>query len=196
MASYYYLAASMPMLTGPEQAPPLTSIQFLDTCRRFMPDKQYLGLAAAALKPENSAGSDEEAVPYPPLYQNYYMWECSLRNELVKLRASEQSLSADVYLRDGDDMFGTAAVAAEAVSKATPLEAELFLNAARWQLIEELSAGHFFDMEFLTAYRLQLQLLERHAMFEEEKGFAAYRSIYERVLEASGTQFPVGGENV
>ncbi len=93
-------------------------------------------------------------------------------------------------------MFGTASAAAEAFSKDNPLDAELLLNNARWQFIEELSAGHFFDLEFLVAYRLKLQLQERRAMFEEEKGFAAYRGLYERVLEASGVQIPVGGENV
>ena len=37
--------------------------------------------------------------------------------------------------------------------------------------IDELSTGHFFDMEFLRAYRLKLQILERHELFEEERGF-------------------------
>ncbi len=194
MAAYYYLAASLPMLTGPDMAPPLASAEFLDACRRFMPARDFRGIEGVALKPDNRMTPEKEL--WPRVYREFYLWECSLRNNLASLRAASQSLPEDSFLRPGDQMFGTASVAEEAMGKTSPLEAELFLDAARWMKISELSAGHFFDMDFLVAYSLQLQLLERRAMFEEERGFAAYRGLYERVLEASGAQIPSGGKTV
>ena len=188
MAAYYYLAASLPMLATPDQEPPVSSDDMLEVCRRFMTEKDYEGLVVSTLDP----GTGEA----PWICREFHAWERSLRNSLVALRAAEQELDEDQYLRDVPDVFGTSAIAGEAMGKATPLEAELFLDGSRWAYIEDLAYGHFFDVEFLRAYRLKLQLLERRALFEEERGFAAYRDLYSRVLEASGTEIPVGGGNV
>ena len=166
----------------------MSSDDMMEVCRRFMTDSDYEGLAASVLDPD--------AGEAPGICRQYHAWEKSLRNRLVTLRAAEQELDESQYLREVPDVFGTAAVAGEAMGKATPLEAELFLDASRWTYIDDLAFGHYFDVEFLRAYRLKLQLLERRALFEEERGFAAYRDLYSRVLEASGTEVPVGGGNV
>jgi hypothetical protein len=42
---------------------------------------------------------------------------------------------------------------------------------------------------------MKLQILERRSMFDEERGFSAYRDLYTRVLAASGTDIPDGGGN-
>ena len=173
------------MLISPDQVPPVGSGDMLEVCARFMTESDYRGLEDCTLNPE-----DPEA---PGLCMAYREWERSLRNDLVRLRAAEQALDETVYLRDAEDIFGTEAIAGEAMAKSTPLEAEIFLDASRWAKIDDLSGGHYFDIEFLRGYRLKLQILERRAMFEEEKGFAAYRDLYARVLGASGTEVPVGG---
>ena len=188
MAAYYYLAASLPMLASPDQEPPVSSDDMQEVCRRFMTERDYEGLAASVLDPD--------AGEAPGICRQFHAWERSLRNRLVTLRAAEQDLEESRYLREYPDVSGTAAVAGEAMGKATPLEAELFLDSRRWACIEDLAYGHFFDVEFLRAYRLKLQLLERRALLEEQRGLAAYRVSYPRVLEASGTDIPVGGGNV
>lgn len=175
------------MLSSPDQEPPVSSEEMLELCSRFMKEPEYEGLLSSTVDPVEDA---------PGLCGEYHSWEKSLRNELVQLRAAAQGLDEAVYLREVEDVFGTGAVAAEAMAKQTPLEAELFLDSSRWAYIDDLAIGHYFDIEFLRAYRLKLQLLERHAMFEEEKGFAAYRELYARVLDASGAEVPVGGGNV
>jgi hypothetical protein len=96
------------------------------------------------------------------------------------------------YLRPAEAVFGTESMAHDVMAISSPLEAELYLDACRWAKIDELAYGHFFDLEFLRAYKMKLEILERHDMFEEEKGFDAYREIYARVLSASGTEIPMG----
>ena len=185
MAAYYYLAASLPMISSPDQDVPIDSEEILDTSSRFMKKAHFESFRRTSLDPETGSTAG--------ICGQFLSWERSLRNELVRLRAAEQGLNGEPYLREGDDVFGTAAVASEAMAKSTPLEAEQFLDASRWQKIEELESGHFFDIDFLRAYMLKLKILERRALFDEEKGFAAYRDLYARVFEASGAEVPVGG---
>lgn len=187
MATYYYLAASLPMLSSPDQEPPVSSEDMMEVCRRFMTEADYRFLETTSLDPEAGEASG--------LGRDFQIWERSLRNELVRLRSAEQDLDASAYLRPADPAFGTAGIAAEAMAQGTPLEAELYLDARRWSYIDDLETGHHFDKEFLGAYRLKLQILERRALFDEERGFAAYRELYSRVLEASDTEIPVGGGN-
>lgn len=186
MAAYYYVTASLPMLVGPDQVPPISSEEMLDVCRRFTSRGDYQGLLATSLDPEGG--------PAPGIWNPFRIWEISLRNELAVLRASAQNISSDKFLRESPAVLGTSSIAAEAMSGKSPLEAELYLDGCRWAKIEELCTGHYFDIENLRAYRLKLQILERHVKFEEDKGFAAYRDLYTRVLEASGSVKPTGGE--
>lgn len=178
MAVYYYISASLPMLLGPDQPPPIDSDYMLESCRLFMNDEEYFGIKNATLDPDGPEA--------PGICSIYRAWERSLRNDLVKLRAAEQSLEPTAYLRESETVFGTSTTAAAAVNAATPLEAELLLISARWAILDELESGHYYDIEFLRSYRLKLQILERRAKFDEARGFTAYQDIYTRVLEASG----------
>jgi len=175
------------MLMGPDQVAPVSSEDMLDVCRRFISDGDYTGLVDSSLNPD-----DPEA---PGICADYREWERSLRNDLVVQRAAEQNLNPEEYLRPSNPISGTSSIASEAMNKNSPLEAELFLDSCRWFKIEELANGHFFDIEFLRAYRMKLQILERRAMFDEKRGFSAYRDLYARVLSASGTDIPDGGGN-
>ena len=185
MSSYYYLAASLPMLTDPLQSPPLCSEDMLEQCRCFMDKPDYLQLLRTDLSPHFPPEESDSGADALCLGDQFRVWERSLRNDLARLRSARQNQDGETFTRGSERAFGTAAAAAEAMEQPTPLEAELYLNRCRWVKAEELSAGHLFDVDFLAGYRLKLLLQERHAMFEEERGFAAYRSIYSRVLAAS-----------
>ncbi len=178
MAAYYYISATLPLLHSPDQAPPIQSAELLDIGKRFMSEREFTEFAGCTISPEGS-GSGRVAV-------NYRLWERSLRNELVKLRAVDQGLEADGFFREADSVYGTQEIAAAAMKKATPLEAEIYLIDQRWTKIEEMTSGHFFDMEFLCGYRLKLLLLERRLLFDDKKGSAAYLEIHNCVLETTG----------
>lgn len=175
------------MLTGPDQEPPISESDLLDLCSRYLSSSDYTGLAESSVDPDRSGTAG--------ICSEYRRWEISLRNELVVLRAAAQNLSPEDYIRESVPVQGTSAVAAEAMSRTSPLESELYLDACRWSVIDDLAAGHFFDIEFLRSYKMKLQILQRRSLFDEERGFAAYRDLYARVLTASGTEIQAGGEN-
>lgn len=142
-----------------------------------MRPKDYRDILAANINPDFNSGGG--------LAKKFKIWEGSLRNELVRLRAAGLDRNPGESTRDTENEASTAAAAALAMAQPNPLEVEIYLGRCRWEKIDEMSVGHFFDMEFLRAYRLKLQILERHAMFNEEKGFAVYKNICNQVMQTS-----------
>jgi hypothetical protein len=112
------------------------------------------------------------------LWQN---WETSLRSELVRLRAQRLGKDLQRYVVASSFVFGIAELAQEVMSMANPLEAEEKLNRARWDYLEELEVGHFFDEERLVLYALKLQLLERRASFDRERGQERFEQLWEEL---------------
>ena len=172
--AYYYTSATLPMLFY-DNALAVTRDDFLDICSRTMTESDYQALEACTIV------ADEEG-PTEGFAGRYRKWEIALRNALVKVRAKEQGLDEREFLRDGGDGFGVEEIAASAIKIDSPLEAEHYLNRARWDHVEELASGHIMDLEFLQGYYLHLQLLERKESFQEEQGFQNYRKLYEDIL--------------
>lgn len=112
----------------------------------------------------------------------WYLWECSLRNELVKLRAANIGES-EKYIVECPIISSQVGIAAEAVEQESPLIGEDILNKARWAAIDELETGHYFDIEKLISYYLKLQILERKGKFDQEIGFTKYKEIYEKIIK-------------
>ncbi len=86
----------------------------------------------------------------------------SLRNELVRARAGRKKLDPLKYLRgDGYTESTIVHVAMTAARNLSIIEAEEELDRMRWQELDELAFGHYFDIDFLIVYCLKLQILER-----------------------------------
>jgi hypothetical protein len=124
--------------------------------------------------------------------EHYWEWEKSLKNELVKLRSKSMNVDEKDYIRPGDTLFGVPEIAQSAMKIESPLEAENFLNRARWSALNELGTGHYFDFHALAIYYLQLQLLERKQLFDAEKGFEKYQEIYTNILSNVNEDVTVG----
>jgi hypothetical protein len=94
--------------------------------------------------------------------REWKLFDRNLRNELTRARAIKKGKDPNNYLRssDGIDSF-IAPVIHWAMSQESPMEAELYLDKIRWEKIEDMKAGHYFDMGHLLAYSIQLQILER-----------------------------------
>jgi hypothetical protein len=52
-------------------------------------------------------------------------------------------------------------IAINAYRAPSPLEAEKMLDHARWNALDELTAGRYFDMDVLIAYAIKLVMLEK-----------------------------------
>jgi hypothetical protein len=97
--------------------------------------------------------------------------EQALRNELVRIRCARKKIDPQHHLRgDAYAEPSIARTAHQAARQASPLEAERILDLARWQYLEELSLGHYFDRDFLFIYGLKLKLLERWERVGREGG--------------------------
>ena len=175
MSQFYYTVASLPMLSY-EEVPGLKVADYLDDCLKWLKPGEWEILKAATLEPET------ETVGVSGTGEEFRKWEISLRNELVQLRAASMSLEPEDFIVKNERFPDTASLAAHAFKQESPLDAEEALNRGRWQYLENLKVGHFFDLDYLVLYSLQLQILERKSCFVEETGFARYQEIYQNIL--------------
>jgi hypothetical protein len=65
----------------------------------------------------------------------------------------------------------------EIIGEGTPLEKEIQIMKYQWNELEELSAGHFADVEALFTYKIKLMILLRWWSFKMEKGFEKFTQI-------------------
>ena len=150
---YVYLISSLPTLHYGGKLP-FSFETFLNKCDELIPQKDL-----GALK------SLRSEVPSPQkiqTMQKFLEFETLLRNELVRLRAVRKKVAPEKYLRpDGYAGISIYHVAQAAQRSPSPLEAEKILDQARWDFLDELSFGHYFDPDSLIIYALKLLILER-----------------------------------
>ncbi|MDR1210975.1 MAG: DUF2764 domain-containing protein [Spirochaetaceae bacterium] len=178
MSSYYYLVAQLPYLVY-GQGTPMSSGDF----RSLAGEK--LAAADAALL-DFCVLDPARAPPLKPgsvFLGRWLEWEMTLRLNLAQYRAQKlrREFSLDVPQYPSD----AAALAKAALSMDAPLEAELFLDKARWGAIESFEGIDYFNRNRIYAYLLKLLLLERHGLFRAEEGFAEYRTIYASIMNAA-----------
>jgi len=137
--------------------PPFSSQDFLEECRDLIPEKDFTTLSGLPKTEEATLSQIGQ-----PIIKAWIAFDTNLRNELVKVRSSYRHTDPAKYLRpDGYTGIATAHLALEAHKNTSLLEAERFLDQQRWKALEELQAGHFFDLEFIIIYAYQLRILER-----------------------------------
>jgi len=176
LSNYYFVTASLPMLQYDRPAG-VTRAYFLDLCRAHMQPYDFTLLERALIF--DCSGRE----PCPAVYGLYRTWETALRNELVLLRAAKAGKDAVRYLKEGEGLTGMSAFARRVFDEASPLQAEELTDRARWQYLEDLEIGHFFDLSKLVVYYLKLQLLERKAFFKEQEGKETFSALEQRVFE-------------
>lgn len=156
MAKFYeYLVSSLPMLHFGMKLP-FSFEKFREICRGLIPEDDFKVMEAISLvwQPPDRQH---------PLIKKWLEFDTALRNEIAKVRAGYKHQDALKYLR-GEVSFSDPALTRLAITShrnTSLLEAERILDEARWQVLEELSTGHYFDLEFLIIYTLKLRMLER-----------------------------------
>ncbi|MDR1178810.1 MAG: hypothetical protein LBK64_08275 [Spirochaetaceae bacterium] len=178
MSSYYYLVAQLPYLVY-GQGVPMSSGDFRALAGEHLAVTDAALLDFCVLDPASAPAPESRSV----FLGRWLEWEKALRLNLAHFRAQklrrEFSLDAPQYPVDA------AAAAKAALSMDSPLEAEFFLDKARWGVIESFEGIEYFDRNRVYAYLLKLLLLERHGLFRAEEGFAEYRTIYASIMNAA-----------
>lgn len=146
--------------------PPFSYSDFLEECaNKLSPDDMDL------LKEDKA-----------PLLKKWNIFDTSLRNELVRTRALKRGKDPGRYLRGsvGIDPF-IAPLAHWTVNQDSPMETEMHLDKIRWEKIEEIKIGHYFDMEYIAAYGLQLRILERWDGINSGDGMKILEGLTEKI---------------
>jgi len=116
------------------------------------------------------------------LLMRWREWERALRLNLAKGRAKKLEREEEGIAEPPESPADAAAVAKHALSLESPLEAELFLDKARWSAIENFQNNEIFSSNAMYAYLLKLLLMERRAMFNVDEGFTEYNRLYADIL--------------
>ena len=181
VASYYYLIGQLPSLSYGASAP-MDSVRFREMCAELMSESDYALLDQCVLDPPDPAVSTGSA-----LIDTWTIWERSLRANLARLRAGKLKRDATGLPEASPDPQDAAAAAKAAAAIESPLEAEQYLDRARWSLLDSLLGIEPFSRDTAYAYLIKLLLLERKSHFRVEEGFAEYKAVYASVMEAAPT---------
>ncbi|GHV61658.1 hypothetical protein AGMMS49587_06380 [Spirochaetia bacterium] len=184
--SYYYLVAQLPSLSY-GQVVPMGSKAFIDLCKTALSAEDAALLDFCTLDPWSgapgaAAGTGAESAA-PEFFAKWYAWERTLRLNLARYRAARVKRDAPADVSDYPADAAAAAKAAAAMD--SPLEAEIFLDEARWQAIEAFQGLDYFDRNTVYAYLLKLLLMERRSAFRADEGFSEYKGLYAAVMEAA-----------
>lgn len=171
MREYYYLVSSLPMLEFGMKIPfPYSS--FISRC-----EEQLEGPDLALIK-RASISAPERCDERSGVLRQWNFFDMCLRNELTRYRSGKLSKDVSRYTRGEGflDPF-TSSFARWAVNEESPLETELAIDRMRWLKIEEFKKGHYFDIDYLTAYALELQILERWQRINSANGMEVLEGL-------------------
>jgi hypothetical protein len=181
MSSYYYLVAQLPYLIYGQGAP-MSSGAFKALAREKLAVSDAVLLDFCVLDP---ALAPDPAL-LPAFFRRWLEWERALRFNLGRYRA--QKLKRDFPFDPPQYPADAVTSAKAAFATDSPLEAEFFLDKARWKAIESFEGVEYFGRDRVYAYLLKLLLLERHGRFRAEEGFAEYRTIYASIMKAASVE--------
>lgn len=155
-AYYIYFISSLPMLHFGAK-PPFSFEKFLGDCAEFILDGD-----SALLKKLPVTVDEYDKRLNNATIEKWLEFDTTLRNELVKIRAQMKKIEPEKFLRRGA-IFNPAISHTVMAAHRNPaiLEAEEILDEARWEALDELSFGHYFDIDFLIIYAYKLKILER-----------------------------------
>lgn len=157
MGAYYtYLISSLPMLNFPAK-PPFSLEDFFTKCKELIPEAEIEFLRHACDKESYLLNTSTNST-----LKEWANFEIALRNELARLRGRRKKIDPAKFIRFPDSPQAQISHMAMAAYRSTALlEAENILDQGRWNFLESLSCGHYFDLDFLLLYALKLKILQR-----------------------------------
>jgi hypothetical protein len=175
--NYYYFAATLPSVNYGD-APSAGSADFREECGNFLSDADMALLrycrydAKMAVETVKSTGSD--------FLDAVMTHERTLVLNLAALRAARLKRPAREEPPHGAD--DAEVLAKTAFEMDDPLAAELLIDRARWDMLDELKGLDLFGVNVIYAHLMKLQLLERRQLFDAAKGAVEYRKLYDTIL--------------
>lgn len=160
MDKYFYLISQLPSLTF-DKSSYMTTDLFLEEAEKWLDGRDFKLLSKIEL------GSIDLVKQFPGSLQTYQKVENEFRNEVAAYRkANKEDLDYKPSL------FPTSTL-----KEGNPLEIEKKLLFFRWQLIEEMEVEHHFNLAFIMLYYLKLQILQKLAQFDKQKGMEKFQKV-------------------
>jgi len=182
MASdFFYFISSLPLLRFGEKAS-LDYDSFLGLSRTSLSETEVDVLVKLQLFPV----ADSTVLPLLAQWQES---EIYLRNLVAAARARKQKTDGERWQRESNS-FSAALIKRvdEIMILPNAWEKEMALDLIRWQRLDELSTGHFFDFTAVVIYALRLLILEKHRRYEEEPGSRFAAELVEEGLQQAEAQ--------
>lgn len=137
--------------------PALSLDNFINRCAELIPQKDLDLIKRVISTPAYD-------LPVSGKLLKWREFDLCLRNELARARAARKKINPDKFLREGASSdINITHIAQAALRKSSILEAEKYLDLERWEVLDEMAQGHYFDLGFLLVYALKLVILERWA---------------------------------
>ena len=175
MKNYYYTVAALETIRLEEKAP-TSEEKFLQFAEDTMDAKDYQVLLKSRWGRTEPTGM--------PFADRILSFEKELRLELAKARVLKLDFELAQALPVSDGNYALLEQVRAVMALDSPLDRERSLNNLRWSFLEEMGAGHFFDLEALVVYYLKLQLALRQAKFQEELGRESFTKAYAAVTDS------------
>jgi len=191
VGSYYYLVSQLPSLIY-GQKPPMLPEAFKELAKPILSAEDAALLDTISLDPAPCGEHPSPGITYAEqalpsgsdFIDGWREWERTLRLNLARQRAVKVK-------REGAALAEPPVIPADAASAAhgaiaagdSPLEADIFLDKARWSAIDALQGVDYFDRNTIFAYLLKLFILERRAAMQPETGFSEYKSLYASIMD-------------
>jgi len=166
MTKYYYLVSSLPYLRwGRELA--VTTGFFLGECAKWLTPEDMKILRSADAKCHEGRCEDTAVL------KEWKEFDLRLRTKLSEIREAK---------KQGEE-YAAGDLLKIVMEKENPLLREQALAKIKLAFIEAQSTGYYFDINWLVLYFLRMQILERLAAFDKDKGEEIFYHLCEVAYE-------------
>ncbi len=159
---YYYLVASLPYLSfdGKDFLP---RSRFVEECRRWLSAEDMKCLLELDIRDPGVGDRDSRVV------RRWKAFDMGIREILsgIRRKDSRAALKENLYFSK------------EKIDGKDPLFTEKVIAKARWDFAEGEEFRYMFDINWLMLYHIKLQILERLAKFDKEKGKETFQTLCE-----------------
>lgn len=171
MKQYYFLICSLPYIKLAET--PLISIgEFRTLCKGQVSEKDMQLLDAVSLLPvKDSPFSSSSAI------SQWQERDKTLRQRMAAYRTALKSEKSGRSAPKTDLLSEIDRGIREAYTKPNPAEREKALDSIRWQWLDELELGHYFDINKLFIYKLRLLIHDKWLRRNNETGYGNFERI-------------------
>jgi hypothetical protein len=180
VSNYYYFAAQLPYVNYGD-APPMSSEYFRELCHALLKPRDFALVSYCTLDPRITLAAP--GATGAAFVDGWVDSEKALIFNLAILRAGK--LRRPAPEAPSSDISRAETIAREAFAMDDPLQAELYIDRARWSAVDAMCGMDYFSVNTIFAYLIKLQLMERKQLFNTEEGFSEYKALYAAIMDAS-----------